>query len=302
MALPGWVGDLGGHYRQTLTSASYLGLVGVGLHVGERRGWLAVLALIAFIGFVAWGATYRRARAIADLATSRIGSAAQGYVEVIGRGSVAREELIFCPVSATPCLWYRYRIFEKSGSEREWREVDRGESHATFAIADPSGSCRVDPEHAEVIAAETRVTYPADTKQVEEFLFGGSPIYVLGELATRVDLPTALHAREDIGALMASWKKDPADLHRRFDLDRNGTIDLREWELARRLAASTVDKQHRELRNAAEEHTLRAPADGRLFIISALPPHKLRRRYLLWSALHLGVAVAAAGTLIGMAR
>ncbi len=292
--------DLGARWRHTLTSAGYVALLGVGMQIGKRPGWLFVLGAIALLGFVAWAATYRRARAIADIATSRIGSAAQGYVEVLGRGSVAREELVLCPVSATPCLWYRYRIFEKSGSEREWREIDRGESHATFAIADPSGSCRIDPEHAEVIPAETHITYPADTKQVEEFLFGGSPIYVLGEFATRVDMPTALQAREDIGALMASWKKDPADLHRRFDLDRNGTIDPREWEMARRLAASTVDKQHRELRNAAEEHTLRAPADGRLFIISALPPHTLRRRYLLWSAFHLGVAVAGVVALMAL--
>ena len=294
--------DFGGRWRHTLTSVGYLALLVAGVQIGQRHGWLFVLGAIALVGFGAWAGTYRRARAIADIATSRIGSAAQGYVEVLGRGSVAREELVLCPCSATPCLWYRFRIFEKRGSEREWREIDRGESHATFAIADPSGSCRVDPEHAEVIPAETRVTYPADTKQIEEFLFGGSPIYVLGEFATRVDMPTALQAREDIGALMSSWKQDPVRLHRRFDLDRNGVIDTREWELARRLAARTVDQQHRELRSAAEEHTVRAPADGRLFIISALPPHTLRRRYLLWSLFHLAVALAAAGALIGMPR
>ena len=262
--------DIGARWRHTLTSAGYVGLLGAGAHIGQRHGWLFVLGAMALVGFGAWAATYRRARAIADIATSRIGSAAQGYVEVLGRGSVAREELIVCPVSATSCLWYRYRIDEKSGSKREWREIDRGESHATFAIADASGSCRVDPEHAEVIPAETRVTYPGDTRQVEEFLFGGSPIYVLGEFATRIDVPTPLQAREDVGALMASWKQDPVALHRRFDLDHNGVINAREWELARRLVASTVEKQHRELRNAAEEHLLRAPADGRLFIISEI--------------------------------
>ena len=91
-------------------------------------------------------------------------------------------------------------------------------------------------------------------------------------------------------------------LHARFDLDRNGAIDAREWELARRLAASTVARQHRELRNAAEEHILRAPADGRMYIISALPPQRLRRRYLLWSLFHLGVGIVAAGLLFGLPR
>ena len=301
MALPDWA-DLSGRWRQTLTSAGYLGLLGIGAHSGQRGGWLASLALIAALGLVAWGATYRRARAIADIATSRIGSAAQGYVEVVGRGSVAREELIFSPCSATPCLWYRYRIYEKSNAQREWRLADSGESHATFAITDATGTCRVDPEHAEVMPAKTRVTYPADTKQIEEFLFGGSPIYVLGEFATTHDAPTAQHVREDVGALLVSWKQDPVRLHARFDLDRNGAIDAREWELARRLAASTVARQHRELRSAAEEHMLRAPADGRMYIISALPPQRLRRRYLLWSLFHLGVAIVAAGLLFGLPR
>ncbi len=301
MQLPRWA-DLAGRYRQGLTSASYLGLLGVGAHFERRGGWLLAFSLISAIGLIAWGATYRRARAIADIATSRIASAAQGYVEVVGRGSVARDELILCPVSGTPCLWYRYRIYEKSGGEREWRLVDSGESHATFAIADSSGMCRVDPEHAEVVPAETRTTYPADTKQVEEFLFGGSPIYVLGEFATRVDVPTAQNVREDVGVLLADWKKDPARLHARFDLDRDGKIDAREWELARRLAASTVARQHRETYDAAEEHLLRAPANGRLYIISALPPQQLRRRFLLWSLFHLGVALAAAGALFGLAR
>lgn len=299
--MPRWA-DLAGRYRQSLTSASYLGLLGVALHFEQRRGWLGALVLIAAIGFVAWGATYRRARAIADLATSRIGSAAQGYVEIVGRGSVAREELILSPCSATPCLWFRYRIYEKSGSEREWRLADSGQSHATFAIADASGTCRVDPEHAEVIPAETRTTYPADTKQVEEFLFGGNPIYVLGEFATRVDVPTAQQVREDVGALLADWKKDPVRLQTRFDLDRDGSIDAREWELARRLAASTVARQHRALHAAGEEHILRAPADGRLYIISGLPPHKLRRRFLLWSLFHLGVALTAMGAVFGLPR
>ena len=43
MALPDWA-DLAGRWRQTLTSAGYLGLLGIGAHIGERRGWLVEFA------------------------------------------------------------------------------------------------------------------------------------------------------------------------------------------------------------------------------------------------------------------
>jgi hypothetical protein len=41
---------------------------------------------------------------------------------------------------------------------------------------------------------------------------------------------------------------------------------------------------------------LRAPQDGRLFLISSLPSHTLRRRFVLWSFFHLAVCLGAAAT------
>jgi len=85
---------------------------------------------------------------------------------------------------------------------------------------------------------------------------------------------------------------------RRFDLDGNGELDPREWELARRLASKTVEQQHQAILAQPGEHQLRAPRDGRLFLISALSPQKMRRRFVLWSVLHLGVALVATGWLV----
>ncbi|HPW08121.1 MAG TPA: hypothetical protein PLD78_10775, partial [Burkholderiaceae bacterium] len=65
-------------YVGALTSASYLGLLAFGLHSGEKSVWIISLVLVAAIGFFAWVSTHGRARAIAELPTSRIGSAAQG--------------------------------------------------------------------------------------------------------------------------------------------------------------------------------------------------------------------------------
>lgn len=257
------------------------------------------LTLVIGVGVVAWAAALRRARAVANLATSRIGSAAQGYVEVMGRASVSPDNLIMSPMSGLQCIWYRYRLFTKDNSKREWTQTNSGVSSATFEINDGTGDCRVDPDHAEVVAPEVRTSYPdTDTKLVEELLFGGRDIYILGEFSTSGGANAELSVRDDVSDLLADWKADKASLMRRFDLDGNSELDLREWELARRLASRTVAQQHQAILAQPGEHQLRAPRDGRLFLISALSPQKMRRRFVLWSLLHLGIALGAAVVLV----
>lgn len=276
-----------------LFAGIYLFLGMVVLQHGPGR--VARLCLLGATGvaIVAWAAALRRRRAIANIATSRIGSAAQGYVEVQGRASVDSDNLILSPISHQPCIWYRYRSYEKSGSDKEWREVDRGTSSATFEIVDATGVCRVDPDHAEVMGATSNTTYRDGYKHVEELLHGGGTLYVLGEFSTIGGAHSVLSVRDDVNQLLTEWKQDPAGMQRRFDLNHDGEVDLQEWELARRLATKTVEQQHREIRAQAGVHMVRAPADGRLFLISALDPQRLRRRYLLWSALHLTVGATA---------
>ena len=281
-----------------LALIGYTGLAGFGLHLGEASGWRICLWLVAAIGLLASTASYRRARTIADIATSRIGSAAQGYVEVMGQAKADPSELIFSPYSHIACIWYRYRVYSRDEPRGEWRQIDSGASNTTFEISDGTGACRVDPEHAEVMAPEQRVSYRDGDKLVEEMLFAGSQIYVLGEFTTVRGEGAALSVSADVSALLASWKKDPVQLKKRFVLDGNGEIDLHEWELARRLASRTVEQQHREIRQLGELNIVRAPADGRMFLISTLPPQKTRQRYLWWSAFHLGVAAMGIGVLI----
>lgn len=293
--------DLRQGYRQQLTSASYLGLLFAGLNLRQSIGGLVCLGLMAVVALAAWVLTYQRSRAVADVATSRIGSAAQGYVELTGRASGGASELLRSPFSATECVWYRYRVFERDG-DNDWCEVERGASTTTFELSDGSGVCRVDPEHAELLGAHRRETIHDNQKQIEEMLLRGSSIYVLGEFRTLGSTDTALSASADVSALLADWKKDRAELLRRFDADGNGEIDLQEWEVARRQAIKAVEQQHHEMRQTSELSVVRAPTDGRMFLISTLPPHQLRRRYFWWSLFHLGVALLGAGGLIWWSR
>lgn len=287
-------------HSHQLALIGYAAVGGFGLHLGETAGWRICLWLIFAMGALAGVASYRRARAIADIATSRIGSAAQGYVEVTGQAKADPGELILTPYSQIPCIWYRYRVYSREEPRGEWRQIDSGSSHTTFEMSDGTGACRVDPEHAEVMAPEQRVTYRDGDKLVEEMLFAGSQIYVLGEYTTVRGEGEALSVSADVSALLTDWKTDAVQLKKRFDLNGDGEIDLREWELARRLATKMVERQHREVRQLGELSLLRAPSDGRMFLISTLPPHKTRRRYLWWSAFHLGVAALAMGAQLAM--
>lgn len=144
-----------------------------------------------------------------------------------------------------------------------------------------------------MIAPDRRVSYQGHYKHVEELLYGGA-VYVLGELTTLGGANSALDLKEDVSALLAEWKQNPATLRERFDLDKNGEIDLREWELARRAAVREVQQQHREIRPESGVNVMRAPRDGRLFLLSSLSPQKLRNKYLFWSVFHLVILISAA--------
>ena len=98
-----------------------------------------------------------------------------------------------------------------------------------------------------------------------------------------------------MGSLLAAWKKKQPELLKRFDLNQDGALDLKEWELARRQAIREVEAQHREIRMQDGTHVLRAPADGRLLLISNYLPAKLRLNYLLWAWAHAAVFVGAGG-------
>jgi hypothetical protein len=283
--------DLRSQYTEALTSGGYVVLFVMAVTSGGKSSHLIYFPILAMVGFVSWLATFKRAQAIVQMPTSRIGSAAQGYVELYGRASLEKDFINVAPHSGRQCLWYRYRMYERD--DNDWSEIHHVVSSATFEINDATGVCRVDPDDAEVLGADQHTSYRDGHKHVEELLFGGGKIYVLGEFSTLNAAPNAVSLSEDVSHLLSDWKKDPTQLKKRFDLNHDGQIDLQEWELARRLAIRTVEKEHAQMRQTSHVNMMRAPQNRRLFLISSLSPQKLRQRYVFWSCVHFSVFVVA---------
>lgn len=90
---------------EPLTVGGYLILLLIGFQVRTREAWVATLASIAVLAAAAWVMSYRRARFIGDTPTSRIASAAQGYVELIGRGHHHPGGPVLSRCTLLPCIW-----------------------------------------------------------------------------------------------------------------------------------------------------------------------------------------------------
>lgn len=288
-------------YGQFITSGAQLLLLFIGLQAESREGWIACLALIALISLIAWVSTMRRRRAITDTPTSRIASAAQGYVELIGDGKPLDHPPLLSHLTRLPCLWYRYHVEEKTDNDK-WKTVEQGESEVPFILDDGSGRCVVDIEGAEILTKHKETWTEGRYRHTEWKLLINDAIYALGEFRTIGGGSVDLDANQDMNALLAEWKKDKATLLKRFDLNGDGELDLQEWGLARQAARREVSKLHHEARNDSDVHTLCCPRNGRHYLLSNLDPNKLARRYLLWAVFHVVVFLGTLGAVPAMLR
>lgn len=282
-------------YTQLVTSGAQLILLLVGFHLKTRNAWLTCLSLMAALSLMAWLSALKRLRAVRDTPTSKIASAAQGYVELAGQGQTFGEPPLLSKLSLLPCLWYRYKI-EKRTSENKWETIDSGESNDSFMLRDDTGLCIVDPEQAEIITRHREQWLKDGHRYTEWNLIANDKLYAIGHFRTQgssVDFNT----REELNALLAEWKKDMPELNRRFDLDNNGTLDMQEWMLARSAAKREIGKRMREAQAEPDFHIISQPRDGKLFLISNLAQHDLSRRYHFWAWAHLIIFIGALSAL-----
>jgi hypothetical protein len=283
------------NWRDWLSGGGYLVLLAVGLVQKTPSAWSGMFAAMLALAMLAWYFSLHRLRAITDTPTSRIASAAQGYVELVGRGLAAPDHAVYSPAHRLPCLWYRYRAYVRQGDN--WRQTESGESDALLVLDDGSGRCLIDPIDAEIVTTRSETYTTGDSKVEEELLLAGDRLYALGDFTSHGGGRTAFDDRLEIGRILAEWKEDPDELHRRFDLDRNGDIDPKEWQLANQAAHREMAARRNEAMNEPVTNLLSRPRHGRPYLIANFSPKTLANRFRLRAWLHGAVSLAS---LIGL--
>jgi len=276
--------------------------------------WLMFLAFAVIGGGLLALRWIRIARLIEDTPRSRVRSAAQGYVELAGRAICLPGTENLAPLTRRPCVWWRYRVQQRtesrSGRRETWRTINQGRSEVPFLLDDGTGRCIVQPLGAEIITGESTTWYgntpwPAgppgtgsrllagrEYRYFEERIYDDDGVYVLGGFHTSTGGPGGSRD-EQVRALLSEWKQDTVALTTRFDADRDGTVSLAEWETARSQAQRTVEERELERPVLEQVHTVARPDSDRLFLIAAFPEGQLAARF------RKRAAIAFAGFIAG---
>lgn len=278
--------QLSSYYLNPLALCVYTGLVLAGVFLDYRSHHINQLPLVfvltALVATLAWAFNFKRLLGMSEIPVATIASAAQGYVELFGTSKSLT--LTRSPIRGVECVWFRLWIYARD-TNYMWRLADYRISEQLFELQDDSGVCRIDPRGAEVFAASRHVVVQHDHKYIEDVLFADKPVYVLGDLDTGSQINTEAEIHQDAGKLMTRLKQSKVRLLQQFDLNRDGEIDMHEWELARESAYAEVRAKHAQ-RLQSELHLIAKPANKRLFLISGISPHALRQHYQRWAWVH----------------
>lgn len=275
--------------------------------------WAIGLAVVAAISFIATFVYFYRARIIEDTPTSKIRSAAQGYVELEGMAKPFNNTPIIAKLSSTPCLWYKYKIEKYVGGKNDkWRTIEEGESKDFFLLKDNTGHCLIDPVGAKITPISRtkwlgNSKYPAPGSSAkksasflgmsvissgtyrysEERLHDNDLLYALGNFKTFSNPNHIPTLNAEVRQYLNKLKQDPAKLHKHFDKNGDGKIDMEEWDEARKAVIEHVTTKHQSSANAGI-HLLERPKERRHpYLLSAFPQDDLIQKFKRYSTLGL---------------
>ncbi len=288
---------------------------------------VAVLLGLGGAGLLQAFRRWRRLRLVEDLPTSRIRSAAQGYVELAGTARMLPGQPVVAPLSGKQCVWYAFKVERRrttgSAANRRttWSTVRSGVSDETFAIQDDTGRCVIDPEGAEVYPSVEQVwedSAPLSAltagsilgkpggdhyRYTERRIHDGDRMYALGEFRTLSGADQGT-LKEDVAALLRQWKRSPEHFLKRFDANRDGEIDITEWEAVRAAAEHQAMRERAErAQRQAAVHVLARPRTQNLPFILATRHQEgfladLRKEMWFFRLIGAGCVLSAAGLLI----
>lgn len=240
----------------------FIGLLAFGLVFNEVTifGWLFIAGFFAFRhGFI----QYRDRLAVSGTATAKASSAAIGLAELSGRGYA--DDVRDAPVTRVPCLFWSVNVqrWEKGQKSKGWKnKLDNSFGVEALELEDSSGRVLVwtrgasiipikqvwrsedgdAPEAALRLAKAAGFEWPDPSsrnpmKITEERIPSDAPLYVMGTLAERREIPDQPTAF--IPRLLHRWSNAEADWegHSFFAAFRFASQVGRRW-LARDLQRS----------------------------------------------------------------
>ncbi len=271
-------------------------------HFSQGDWFLLVVLLIgAIVSLVSSIRMFHRARLVEDMPTSKIRSAIQGYVELSGKTNCIQGPVIHAPLTGIPCVWYSYSIEERSHiGKKKWRYVDGGVSEHLFLLEDETGTCVIDPDGATITpsAQETwygnkatgiashsgwHVSPNSIANEISKKIFSVAKpyryterrlgvneiIYAIGEFSS-VGSNYEKDVEQGFKDYLAKLKQDEKKLAA-YDKNKDGNIDLEEWETARKDARRYARQEMLNSPPPDTTHLLKNPTSKKYqpFLISA---------------------------------
>lgn len=267
--------------------------------------WIALLTAAFGWCVRTWLGSLKEARTSEDTPTTKIRSAAQGYVELQGFVRPLDDGPLTSPMLGLEAVWWKYVV-----QDAHKKRVDEHASKKRFFLEDTTGRCLIDPAGAQLSGSTTR-TWSSDQPGPpnpdeaaslkarryicsETVLAPGTRVYVRGEFRTVRAGPQPLDLMRE---KLATWK---ADEKKRaiLDVDRDGKLSDTELEATRR--AAMLDARREAGTSVGTADVVCQPADGRPFVISNVRQHVHARAHRV-GALHALVGAVVAGVaLIGL--
>ena len=223
---------------------------------------------------------------ILDTPRSKIGSAAQGFVELQGKCEFYGDRVTQGFMHGPPCVWHRYSV---GCAENETSQS--GQSDLPFVIRDETGTCVVNPDGAKIISSGRRSWSHGGKYYRTHYIRHGAELYVFGEMRTNGCSVTSYNERSEFASVLRTWKQDQPWLLEEFDADKNGEIDSDEWDNARARAEKIARDKFEVKRVDRVENSIRKPSNGLPMLISDQHPDTLTKKFLLLGYFNLVVAV-----------
>jgi len=287
---------------------------------GKFFFYLLLCGLVSAAGFIYAFVFFRRARIIEDTPTSKIRSAAQGYVELAGTGNNMEGDPVIAPLTTTPCTWYRYKV-EKL-NDKHSRVVDSGTSDELFVLIGETGRCVVDPDGAVVTCSTKKVWYESSYpsrrhthksgglfarlggryRYTEERMHPGEPLYAIGMFMSVGGGAESFNTDAEVREVLNLWKQNRDGLLKHFDTNGDGELDVEEWEAVRKAAYQRVRREQSKRSVQPPTHLMKKPQhDNRPYLLSVVPQKQLVKRYKLKAAACLTGFLVTGSTAVWMA-